>query len=215
MIVVGSEHYEGVSLNGPLISEFFSPALRVTIVDELQEVNVSQFSLTLQGWDWFIPDSANRSSPDSWYARIRRVLIALLKPVLNCLCQDAGRQKRKLLADNFFDNYLLKEWTGGNSNTVKSASGTRLPEQLVILDFGTLEKWREYLSQYQLAQSISTAFGPAPNIDMIEEDQRTSDEWLIETPQENIDKAVQRQDAFTETLEHIVTEETSPVLLFS
>jgi len=171
-----------------------------------------RFSLTLQGWDWFVPDSASRNSPDSWYARIRRVLIALLKPVLNCLCQEAGRQKRKLLADNFLDNYLLKEWTGGTSKTLKAASGTRLPEQLVILEFSTLEKWRDYLSQFELAQYISTAFGPGPAMD--EDQENNFDEWLNETPQETIDKALRQQNSFNESLELIVAGETSPVKPF-
>jgi hypothetical protein len=147
--------YRGITIDLHIMYEFWTPILAVTELRELHHntVIISYESNIDRQVDKFWMDAdaerlTSKSPHVSWFHRLRTVLLEILVPVIQNLCEDRERMKQQFIDSTHIISYLMSAYTPSvaTGSSHRTVNGTPHPEQFPIPDL-TLSQWVDHLSQ--------------------------------------------------------------------
>lgn len=147
--------YPGIMIDLHIMYEFWTPILAVTELRELQHntVIISYKNNIDRQIDklWMDADAerlASKSPHVSWFHRLRTVLLEILVPVIQNLCEDRERIKQQFIDSTHIISYLMSAYTPNvtTGSSHRTTNGIPHPEQYPIPDL-TLSQWADHLSQ--------------------------------------------------------------------
>lgn len=160
---------------------------------------------------WLRSEIESMDSPDSWFQRLRNIVIETLLPVLNIWCPDHGRKTSKYANQECPASYLYSSYTLPPKNTAM-IDGYIPPVQFPILDLD-LKGWKEVLSGTEIytVLKLNESWEDNMSDDFFQD---KPDEWTSAIPSEVTEHARVFAVKVEEQFQRHIEENTDPVKSF-